>query len=83
MYYKMSIYSIKFKSIIISVNNMTYFDASSNSFQFTPNLLISQKWRIFYKKKPKLFFFKIVKNIIFDTQFQHLKIFKHFFFLKI
>ncbi len=51
MYYKMSIYLIKSKSIIISMNNMIYFDVSSKNFCFIPNLLISQKWRVFSENK--------------------------------
>jgi len=46
---------------------MIYFDVSSNSFCFTTNLLIPQKWKIFYKKNNKIFFLKIAKNIVFDT----------------
>ncbi len=51
MYYKMSIYLIKSISIIISTNNMIYFDVSSDFFWFTPNLLISQKWKVFSENK--------------------------------
>ncbi len=80
MYYKMSIYLIKPKSIIISINNMIYFDVSSDFFCFIPNLLISQKWKVFSEIKSKLFSLKTAKNTLFDTQFEHLKIFKHNFF---
>ncbi len=51
MYYKMSIYLIKSKSIINSMNNMIYFGVSSDFFCFTPNLLISQKCRVFSENK--------------------------------